>query len=68
MKKLLLGIGLVLSGTVGIVGILIASAIGGSYGSARSTLHISFEFMFVFFLVVFIVGLVYSYKGNKETI
>jgi len=67
MKNLLVGTGLVMSGTIGIVGILIASAIGGTYGSSRTIMHLNLEILFLIFVAVFIAGFVFVVMGKKES-
>lgn len=68
MKNLIFGVGLLLSGTFGIVGTLVVSAIGGTYGNARSIMHINLEVLMIVFVLIFILGLVFALKGMKETV
>lgn len=72
MKKLILGIGMLIGGIIGMVGIIITTALqGDGFGSAGLTECIGFAGMmpyFILFILLSIAGLVIAFKeayGSK---
>jgi len=68
MTKLKIGLDLLHSSIIGIVGTLITSAIGFSYGSARVALGLSLEFILLIFSLLSIIGIILIFSGRKNIV
>lgn len=70
MKKLIFGISMLLGGILGMVGIIIATAIeGNGFGGSRLTACIGYAGMmpyFIVFALLSFIGLVIAYKESYE--